>query len=232
MERLAKELAKKGTVYSFDLLGFGKSPRPKRCNYSLDDHTQALFNSVTELGLKEFELVGHSMGSVVAVSFAEAYPRLVSGLYLSALPLLNQQKPYKQLHDEYPGTRFMTHGLSGFVFCTFHKLLPKTFAKQASKRGKNLFPNHPEEVFADTFEHSWRSFNRSMKHTVIKHEAYKKLADLEVPITLFYGKKDQITKGHNNKLKQLKLQSTVVDIDAHHDMPLTHSKILARHILR
>lgn len=65
-----------------DMLGFGLSDRPADFGYTLDDHADVLARALEAAGVRAAELVGHSMGSAVAIILAHRYPGLVSSLVL------------------------------------------------------------------------------------------------------------------------------------------------------
>ncbi|KAM9996337.1 hypothetical protein ACTFIY_002530 [Dictyostelium cf. discoideum] len=72
-------LAKHYTVYAIDLLGFGRSSRPDpELIKSIDDAEKLWCDSIyewsKELGLKKFNLVGHSLGGYVAATYSMKYP--------------------------------------------------------------------------------------------------------------------------------------------------------------
>lgn len=79
---LAPALADKNRVIAIDLLGFGKSPKPLNVAYSLQDQAKWVYRTLDTLGLKDFDLVGHSLGSLVALEMAAAYPTRVKSLTL------------------------------------------------------------------------------------------------------------------------------------------------------
>ena len=80
------ELSQNQDVYAIDLLGFGRSSRPKFSN----DHEEVenMFVSSIEawreaVGLDEFVLLGHSFGGYLAVLYSLAYPKKVVHLILA-----------------------------------------------------------------------------------------------------------------------------------------------------
>ena len=91
-EKVAKEIAIDRSVIVPDLLGFGRSPWPQIA-YTVDDHIAALDQLLTERGLSKgpFDIVGHSMGAVLAVELAarhkQALSHLVLGSQLTNVPL-------------------------------------------------------------------------------------------------------------------------------------------------
>ncbi|KAF7147720.1 hypothetical protein RHSIM_Rhsim03G0046300 [Rhododendron simsii] len=74
-------------LFAVDLLGFGRSPKPRDCLYTLRDHLEMIEESVispNELG--SFHLVSHSMGSVIALALAAKYSKSVKSITLIAPP--------------------------------------------------------------------------------------------------------------------------------------------------
>jgi len=82
-ERVAKDLLKrKYRVIIPDQIGFGKSSKPNSYQYSFGQlalNTKALLDN---LNIKKFDLVGHSMGGMLATTFAVNYTKLVNKLIL------------------------------------------------------------------------------------------------------------------------------------------------------
>uniref|UniRef100_A0A4D5S0J7 Putative conserved secreted protein n=1 Tax=Ixodes scapularis TaxID=6945 RepID=A0A4D5S0J7_IXOSC len=80
-----ESLAKKRTVYSIDLLGFGKSSRP---TLSSDARTvelqlvQALEAWRQRVGLERFVILGHSLGAFVAGAYALRHPQRLAHVIL------------------------------------------------------------------------------------------------------------------------------------------------------
>src|SRR3990172_3498047 len=69
-----------------DLKGHGLSDRPRDEHYSLEDHAEVVMGLVEHLGLSNVVLVGHSLGSVIALVAAlkaqKISPDKVSGIVL------------------------------------------------------------------------------------------------------------------------------------------------------
>lgn len=64
---VARELAPTHRVVAFDLPGFGESAKPDLA-YSLDFFTRTLAALVDRLALRNFALVGHSLGGLIAAT--------------------------------------------------------------------------------------------------------------------------------------------------------------------
>jgi pimeloyl-ACP methyl ester carboxylesterase len=76
-------LAHRFTVIAPDLLGHGKSDKP-RTDYSAAAHANGLRDLLSVLGVDRISLVGHSLGGGVAMQFAYQFPELVQRLVLVA----------------------------------------------------------------------------------------------------------------------------------------------------
>ena len=77
-EQTANELAKRGyRVIIPDQIGFGKSSKPEFYEYSLQQlayNTKSLLDS---LNIKQANIIGHSMGGMIAMRFTLMYPEYV-----------------------------------------------------------------------------------------------------------------------------------------------------------
>jgi pimeloyl-ACP methyl ester carboxylesterase len=72
-------------TYAYDMWGFGDSDRyPQR--YDLESYTTQLDHFMEELGVMKAALVGHSMGAVVALMFANRYPDRVERIMAVSTP--------------------------------------------------------------------------------------------------------------------------------------------------
>jgi len=69
-------------VYIPDLVGYGRSDRPKDFSYSVRDEAAVVVSFMDALGLKQVELGGWSMGGWIAVLVAQEHPERVSRLML------------------------------------------------------------------------------------------------------------------------------------------------------
>ncbi|KAL9423055.1 hypothetical protein AB3S75_035197 [Citrus x aurantiifolia] len=74
-------------LFAVDLLGFGRSPKPRDKLYTLRDHFEMIEKSViSQFDLKSFHLVAHSMGCIIALALAAKHPSIVRSITLVAPP--------------------------------------------------------------------------------------------------------------------------------------------------
>ena len=82
-ERVAEDLLKrKYRVIIPDQIGFGKSSKPDSYQYSFGQLALNTKSLLDNLNIKKFDLVGHSMGGMLATTFAVNYTKLVNKLIL------------------------------------------------------------------------------------------------------------------------------------------------------
>jgi pimeloyl-ACP methyl ester carboxylesterase len=72
-------LARTHRVIAIDLLGHGGSEKPSS-GYSVPDQANVIAEALAKLGVRDAEVVGHSLGGPVAIALAEQSPRLVDRL--------------------------------------------------------------------------------------------------------------------------------------------------------
>jgi pimeloyl-ACP methyl ester carboxylesterase len=80
-QSLADVLSPEYRLIAYDLRGRGESDKPPR-GYSLQTHGADLDALLDHFGLQRAVIMGHSLGAMIAVSFAARYPRRVAKLVL------------------------------------------------------------------------------------------------------------------------------------------------------
>src|SRR6201995_5345004 len=75
------KLAQRFTVIAPDLLGHGKSDKP-RADYSVAAYANGMRDLMSVLDIDKVTVVGHSLGGGVAMQFAYQFPQLVERLIL------------------------------------------------------------------------------------------------------------------------------------------------------
>jgi pimeloyl-ACP methyl ester carboxylesterase len=79
--RVQSTLAQRFTVIAPDLLGHGKSDKP-RADYSVAAYANGMRDLLSVLDIERVTVVGHSLGGGVAMQFAYQFPQLVDRLIL------------------------------------------------------------------------------------------------------------------------------------------------------
>ena len=169
-----------------DLLGFGQSPKPWT-RYTVERHIAALHQIVGERGT--FTLVGHSMGTLLALAYAANYPEQVERLVLISLPYFGS----KDKALDYIGSQsalyrlLLTNMALAAVTCIitrrlFGRLLPY------------LRTDLPGDVAADSVKHTWRSFTSSLWEVIYSGNATQAVETLEsrIPVFCLHGDQDHV----------------------------------------
>ncbi len=90
----AKKLAENYQVYLVDQRNHGRSPHSIDFNY--DVMVEDLYELITDLGLEEINLLGHSMGGKTAIGFAAEHDDLLNCLIVVDI----SHKQYPRHHDQ------------------------------------------------------------------------------------------------------------------------------------
>ncbi|MDT5112548.1 MAG: hypothetical protein QOK33_5687 [Mycobacterium sp.] len=80
-DTVQSKLAQRFTVIAPDLLGHGKSDKP-RADYSVAAYANGMRDLLSVLDIEQVTVVGHSLGGGVAMQFAYQFPQLVERLIL------------------------------------------------------------------------------------------------------------------------------------------------------
>src|SRR5512139_2294834 len=80
-QQLIPELARDHTVIAPDLLGHGRSDKP-RADYSVAAYANGMRDLLSVLDIERATVIGHSLGGGVAMQFAYQFPQLVERLIL------------------------------------------------------------------------------------------------------------------------------------------------------
>lgn len=216
----SKLLAKKFQVISFDLLGFGESPRPAPFSYALWQQADALRQAMwNEHIWGKVNLVGHSLGALVVLEFAKRYPRKVNSLVLSNIPVILStsdariiEKRYEDIasdiKNELQRQTLKTVRTSKFIK---HKVMPRYAAKK-----------HKEGVFNSyDLEHLSRyAYTQSIKHSIENQQVLDGLEAIHCPVVIIRTNKDRaVIKRNIDKLALALPNSKIVDAEGTHQFP-------------
>jgi cis-3-alkyl-4-acyloxetan-2-one decarboxylase len=224
---LTKKLESKYQVISVDTLGFGRSPVPKNIEYSKEDHASLLFQTLNQINLNSpFTLVGHSMGALLAVNFANRYPNLVKKLTLLAPPIFFSEKEAREnisRHSSLP--KILLYGLTAeiacFIFCFSLRGVTKLWLPL-------FLRNLPKDISQDTLLHTYYSYSKTLENIIEHQDIISEIKNLNVSVEIVYGLNDKRIIPENIKL----LQNFNPRVKIHeypelkHQFPLTNPEII------
>ncbi|KAA9015973.1 alpha/beta fold hydrolase [Niallia endozanthoxylica] len=171
------------TVIAWDAPGYGQSSNPKEEFREFSQFADVLHGFIKQLQYDSVYLVGHSMGSCIAVDFTVRYPSMVKSLILAdatrGSAALSKEENEKRLQNRLQ---------------SIENLDPK---EMAAKRIDALLGYHPQEDIKKEAERimgqvrlaGYRAVSYSLYH-VNQMETMTKIA---VPTLVICGEEDRVT---------------------------------------
>lgn len=193
----AEKFKKDFDVILPDLPGWGDSPKGSY-HLTIEGYADFVHDLLESLHLSDIFLVGHCMGSAIAIEFAYKYPEKVKKLFLIGVPYLGgtlSQKMFEHLANESvkvpPFLRPFFFFFRSRVFAIplgFFVIQTKSFKKKLSLILKNTMKQQFQNEAV--VEKNWNSL--TLFH-------YKKLQSLKMPIHIFHGEKDILVAPNQSK---------------------------------
>jgi cis-3-alkyl-4-acyloxetan-2-one decarboxylase len=202
-KELYDELSDTVNIVSIDLLGFGNSPRPKWGIYNARTQARCLLATYLRLGLHgSVQIVGHSLGCLVAIDFARRYPLLMRQLVLCAPPIYRpQDKNTKQVDDR----------LRELYAVAAKK--PALLVNMYGIGQKLRLLNPSIQVTKDNVE----IFVKSLHSSIINQRTIDDIAKVKVPITIINGVFDPfVVQGNLAGLCEKHANIQLINIPAGH----------------
>ena len=204
-------------VIGIDLLGFGQSPRPGWIKY--DARTQARAVGATLLKLRLTQrptLVGHSLGSLVAIEVAKRYPFLAKNLILCSPPFYKQTAEKRRLlqRDEILKDLYRRA-----------KKFPQTLESISPLIVKLKLATKAFDVNAGNVSTYFEALESSMVNQTSLEDATR----LNLPMTIMYGTLDPVVIGsHIQKLAKSNSNVTAKKIVTGHELMGRYTKFVAQ----
>ncbi|XP_060085193.1 2-hydroxy-6-oxo-6-phenylhexa-2,4-dienoate hydrolase-like [Ylistrum balloti] len=163
-----------------DLLGYGYSSMPEEATFTYDDLKNGIQEFAKQLGLKEYALVGNSMGGAIAITLALECPEQVKQLILMAPGGLEA----KEVYMEMKGIRTMIRAMYA----------PEGITRESMRKVFSLQLHDASLITDDIIEERFQIAEqqpRGMFEKVIVPNQAGQLAELQMPILGFWGVDDQ-----------------------------------------
>ncbi len=200
-------------LIGIDLLGFGKSPKPRWATYSAK--TQARSVGVTLLNLRLTQrpiIVGHSLGALVAVELARRYPLVFRRLVLCSPPFYKPENVGKGI----PSPEDMLRRLYRTALKN-----PERLEKLSPYAVKLGLANKVLSITKDNAP----SYIAALEASIINQTSLKDVAELKLPIDILYGAVDPVVVGKNiSSLGEGRKSITTKRILAGHEVVGRYSK--------
>lgn len=186
-EKVASQMPADVRVLAVDLLGFGDSPKPHWKAYSAKDQTDSIITTLLRKGLfGPVIIVGHSLGSLVAVEMAKRYPLTVKSLVLCSPPFYRPAAAGKFYHPEAPLRAFYNLLLA-------NRDNTAKILRLASDR--KLWPD-PGYIIDEA---GALTFLTTLDAAIVNQTSLEIAKRLKQPITVIYGKLDPLIVERNIK---------------------------------
>ena len=166
-------------VVSIDLPGFGESDLLE--DASIDEMANAVHAILQEIQLKEFILIGHSMGGYVSLSYAERYPEKLAGLGLF------HSHPYADSEEKkaarLKGINFIQrHGHQLYV----KQLIPKLFTEKVIRSN----PFQIDKLVFRASRYSAQGIIDALNAMRNRPDRARVLSNIQVPVLFLIGEED------------------------------------------
>ena len=220
-KQVTEKLPENVRVISVDLLGHGASPKPQNATY--DVHLQAKAVIATLLHQRSMGrviLVGHSMGSLVAIEVAKRYPKLVKSLVLCSPPLYERDSDTKLPRRERSLKKF-------YNYLRDHPDQLPTLAKHARRY------NIMNETFV-VDEQTVKPFLGALESSILNQTALQDAKKLKMPFVIIHGRFDPLVlKTYHKQVVADNPAGEFTEIAAHHDVRgRNYIKTVVQHINR
>lgn len=167
-------------VVAIDLLGFGESAAPADATFTIEEHVDALAETIASLRLPHpFVLVGHSMGSLIAARYAATHPRAVSRLVLVSPPVYVNPRALGDPRER------ATMGL----YLKAYEYL-RTNKGFTMRNAGMLARLSPIKNVLEVSERNWVAFVASLEQAIESQTTVSDIASVAVPIEVIYGTLD------------------------------------------
>lgn len=176
-------------IIAIDLLGFGDSAKPDWATYSAKTQARSVVATYLSLGLASPAIiVGHSLGSLVAIEIAKRYPLLVRSLVLCSPPLYDTAEVKKRF-DVRPDSLLRQLYSSAYE-------RPDEFVKLSSVAMKYNLINKSFNVTSDNVA----SYMATLQTMIINQTSLHDAQAIKVPTTIIHGTLDPVVITKNLKL--------------------------------
>ena len=179
-ERVSEDLLLHHHCIMPDLPGFGLSEKP-RINYSLDNLANLFEGFLDRLELDQINLVGHSMGSLIAIRAAVRNPDRIRSLCVINPPL----RGWEAL------SAFHRFSLSPGIRCFMHLLMKTPFGRKWISKDFTYKTELKQEYIDDLGRATYRSGIQSIL-SLIDADSVPLIKKCKMPVLLIGTDKDKV----------------------------------------
>jgi len=173
-------------IITVDLLGFGRSPRPDWASYNAKTQARAVLATLLKLRITTpIIIVGHSLGSLVAIEVVKRYPIIINALVLCSPPLYDTSAIGKKVSIK-PDALLRQLYLAATE-------RPDEFVRLCTLAMKYQLINKAFNVTADNID----SYMTTLKTMIINQTSLRDAHDITVPTVVLQGLLDPFVVSKN-----------------------------------
>lgn len=208
-----------------DALGFGHSPKPN-IDYTVADHITAIRETLQSLKVERMHIVGHSMGTLLALAYCQQFPASVVSLALISLPFFhNEQEAREGIKKSSLFNRLlaMDTPLAHIVCTVMCHLRPILLPIMPY-----IVRNVPAMVAKDAIRHTWYSYSKTLQHVIFQSPTVEWIRATRQPVLLIHGREDNTAPIANVRsvVKEFANARLIEVEDAGHDILFSDSHLL------
>lgn len=193
-------------LVALDLLGFGHSPAPNWQDYSVHDHARSIERTLTYLDVKPpYVLVGHSLGSLIAIEIAKQKSHEVSSLVLCSPPF------YKN-----------SNGTKKSMIDNAYRKLFEYVSKNADSKpmaGLSALNKKIMNQYFDDKSVPTEAFRATLDASIINQTSLDDAKNLQIPMQIIYGRFDPLViKSNIRELLDNNPNTKLTEVMASHDV--------------
>jgi pimeloyl-ACP methyl ester carboxylesterase len=210
-----------------DTLGFGKSPKPD-IEYSLTEHLDAIDRTLDHYAVERADIVGHSMGCLLALAYAERFPQKVRRLVLLACPAFDDEQQAR--HSIANVSRFNRWLATDTPLARWACALMCTLRPVLLPLAPYLVRDVPAAVARDALQHHWKSYSRTLRNVIFQADTQRRIRQIDKPLLFIHGAQDE-TAPYANILRFAKRSNVrIVTLTAGHGLIFTHGELIAQEV--
>jgi pimeloyl-ACP methyl ester carboxylesterase len=182
-ERAGRMLQRGHRVIRVDLLGHGRSEKPKD-GYGMDEQAQRVIAALRKLGVRRAVVAGHSMGGYVAVSAAEQDRGLVRGVVIVDAD---------ERSGEGPGAHRLL--LAPLVGPAVYDLIPESTVKESLEVGFADGVEVPDQFVEDARRLTYPAYAGSANgggEFLDERPLDERMTAAGTPLTVIFGAEDEV----------------------------------------
>lgn len=221
-KKVADKLPEDISIIAVDLLGFGLSPRPSWTTYSTMTQARSVMLTLLKLRMRSpVVLVGHSLGSLVAIEIAKRYPFFAASLILCSPPFYELNAKERRI---LPHPDSVLRNLYRTV-----RRYPERFLKMASVAMRYKLIN---ESFNVTDENV-ATYMNTLEAAIINQSSIDDVRKVRLPVQIIRGTLDPVVVARNVK-KLAKMHDTISlkEVVASHEIKGLFVGAVSREIIR